>query len=254
MTKKIKRVTMNGVSLKYSGGVWWHNSELVFENARDFDRFVAAGLITVEYEPDLVRCDHWGAPGCSDTCGHFLPHLEYQSCTSKQSCIYSRGTVACTCIPNAPGWAATLTAKCEHGELRTLPCWKCDMTQAWREGELEILAEGWKNWIHNPKPEFVNTKDHYRRRPKPVAPPDEIVEIPIKTGEHGVLLAELNGMLGCQVMLVHRVNNHASFRGYKFADGFVRKDLWRVVNDNATLEGKQQFIHATSVLLAKVAK
>lgn len=182
MSKKIKRVWMNGVELVLSGGWWMTKAGAMGVHDANLNKTVAAGLITVEYEPEMVRCDHWGAPWCiGKECRDYEAHAPTKEC-AEDRCYNSDSKVKC--IPNAPGWAATHPDKCEHGN-DPATCWKCDMTQVWRDGELEFLNTNgiWEAWKPSgiDRPVFNLPFTHYRRRPKPVAP--EVEDMPYVTPE-----------------------------------------------------------------------
>ena len=184
--RKIKRVTMNGVKLRLDGHGNWRGGAIPMaageSQLQDLER---NGLVTIEYEPELVRCDHWGAPNCQPGCHHYTNHENSSHCVGENDCYGS----VCTCIPNAPGWAAGHEVKlpkidhelakhvfeatkscrpnkCEHGD-DPATCWKCDMLQAWRDGELDVIVDGmWTPHLEKLKPSFVNMQQcHYRRRP-----------------------------------------------------------------------------------------
>ena len=101
MSKKIKRVTMNGVELFLKDGQWktMTGRLVVYDTA--LEQTINDGLITVAHE--MVRCDHWGAPGCSIHCPCYSDH-EHVSIICDGGC---QADYPHKCSPNAPGWAAT---------------------------------------------------------------------------------------------------------------------------------------------------
>jgi len=168
MSEKIKKVTMNGVELFLRDGKWSTISGRLVIYDTALEPTLKDGLITVEYEPEMVRCDHWGSPRCSSHCTCYEEH-EHTAVVCDGGC---EAHYAQKCIPDAPGWAATHPKPtCEHGE-DPATCWKCAMLLAWRDGELELWTTrgGWTPWEkcnrNNSKPEFTFRPSEYRRRPK----------------------------------------------------------------------------------------
>ena len=103
MSKKIKKVTMNGVDLFLRDGKWSTITGrlVIYDSA--LEPTLKDGMITVEYEPEMVRCDHWGAPGCFEECPCYSDH-EHTSdfCDGGCEAGYPQ-----RCIPNAPGCVDT---------------------------------------------------------------------------------------------------------------------------------------------------
>lgn len=104
MSKKIKSVKMNGVELRNRGDYYSDNDSLMYVMNANIAGLEKAGLVTIEYEPEMVRCSHWGALNCiGEQCEDYMPHVTNSDC-SRVYCLYVRKYVTCT--PNAPGWAA----------------------------------------------------------------------------------------------------------------------------------------------------